>query len=43
MARNQENGPVGEDTLKRKLPEIDVELSIPLSALAPRAARLLLS
>jgi anti-sigma regulatory factor (Ser/Thr protein kinase) len=34
---------VGEDTLRRKLPEIDVELSIPLSALAPRAARLLLA
>jgi anti-sigma regulatory factor (Ser/Thr protein kinase) len=34
---------MGEDTLKRDLPEIDVELSIPLSPLAPRAARLALA
>ena len=34
---------MGEDTLKRDPPEIEVELSIPLSELAPRAARLVLA
>jgi anti-sigma regulatory factor (Ser/Thr protein kinase) len=38
-----ENGTMDEQTLKRGPPEIDMELSIPLSPLAPRAARVVLT